>query len=119
MTKTQIYDLHKRIFTFVIDVINTCNKLQDNRINNVFVGQLIRSSSSIGANYEEADGSESKKDFIYKMSVVKKEAKETKYWLQLLKQLHHSHNELNFDTLIDESEQLIRIISSIIIKSKS
>lgn len=112
------YDLKSRIFSFVLGIINLIKKLPDNRINRIFIDQLVRSSSSIGSNYEEADGTPTKKDFIYKMGLVKKEAKETKYWLVLIKEVNNTSFFEIIDRLVLENEELIRIFSSIIIKSK-
>ncbi|MGB5926214.1 MAG: four helix bundle protein [Dehalococcoidia bacterium] len=57
--------------------------LQD-PINNPLVSQIVRAATSVGANYMEADGAESKKDFRHKVSICKKEAKETKHWLRMI-----------------------------------
>lgn len=74
--------------------------------------QAMRSGTSIGANYREADGSESKKDFIHKIMICKKEAKETLYWLGLIKEgLEVSSSEL--DWLIGECKELVRIFGKI------
>lgn len=66
----------------------------------------------MGANYREADGSESKKDFIHKTMVCKKEAKETLYWLGLIKEQSESSNS-ELEWLIDECKQLVRIFGKI------
>ncbi len=66
----------------------------------------------MGANYREADGSESKKDFIHKIMVCKKEAKETLYWLGLIKEQVETNN-LELEWLIDECKQLVRIFGKI------
>lgn len=113
------YNLKERIFSFVLEVIRLVNILPDNKVNRIFISQVVRSSSSIGSNYEEADGTPTKKDFIYKMGLVKKETKETKYWLQLIKASNEVKFISNIDSLVSESEELIRIFASIIIKSKS
>lgn len=81
--------------------------------------QIVRSASSTGSNYEEADGTVSKKDFVYKMGLVKKEAKETQYWLRLIRLTNNEKFYAEIDTLGKESEELIKIVARIIIKSKS
>jgi len=113
------YNLKDRILTFVLNVVECIKILPDNRVNRIFFNQVIRSASSIGSNYEEADGTPTKKDFIYKMGLVKKEAKETKYWLTLIRSTNHIKDYPSIDPLLLESEELIRIFASIIIKSKS
>lgn len=82
----QKFDLCDRTAIFSQSVINFCKKVPQNSITNPLINQLIRSGTSIGANYCEADEANSKKDFINKVAIAKKEAKETKYWLQLVGQ---------------------------------
>jgi four helix bundle protein len=87
----------------------------------VLVKQLIRSGVSIGANMEEADGASSKADFINKVTIARKEARETHYWLQLIKKAELIHHEANLEELaklIAEAEELKRILSAIINKAK-
>lgn len=119
MSKQNKYDLKERIFKFVLSVIKLARDLSENRINNIFIGQLIRAASSIGSNYEEADGTPTRKDFIYKMGLVKKEAKETRYWLNLIRATNDSRFYSGIDALLQKNDELIRIFASIIIKSKS
>lgn len=121
MTKSQqgtkIYDLKERIFAFVLKVIALSRKLPNDTVHKIFIGQIIRSASAVGAIYEEADGTPTKKDFVYKMGLVKKEAKETKYWLRLIRATSDSNLYGEIDLLLQENEELIRIFSSIVIKS--
>ena len=74
--------------------------------------QLLKSGTSIGANVEEALAGQSKKDFIAKMSISSKEARETKYWLHLLKESELT--QINVESLILDIEELIRILTSIV-----
>ena len=78
--------------------------------------QLTKSGTSIGANVEEADGTITKKDFVNKMAIARKEAKETRYWLRLISGRYIKKEEITSD--IKESQELINIISSIINKSR-
>jgi len=112
-----IFDLRERIFEFVQEILNTVKDLPNTQINKILIQQIVRSATSIGANYEEADGTPTKKDFSYKMSIVKKEAKETKYWIKLIRFNNESRFFQKLDTLSDKNEELIRIIATIIIKS--
>lgn len=78
------YDLRERTEKFGETIIALLKTISINPINRSLIDQLTRSSTSIGANYMEADGAESKKDFRHKISICKKEAMETQYWLQML-----------------------------------
>ena len=78
------YDLVERTSKFGSDVIIFAKKIKENNINRPIINQLVRSSTSIGANYMEADCAESKKDFIHKIGISRKEAKETTHWLHML-----------------------------------
>lgn len=110
-------DLKHRILRFVLQVLNLIKKLPDNRVNRIFIDQIVRSSSSIGSNYEEADGTPTKKDFIYKMGVVKKEAKETKYWLKLIRLTNGQNFWKEIDEIGQENEELIKIFAKIVINA--
>lgn len=78
------YDLEERTAVFGENIIELCKKAPQNVMTIPIIGQLIRSGTSIGANYCEANGASSKKDFKNKIFICKKEAKETKYWLRML-----------------------------------
>lgn len=78
------YDLEERTAIFSEKLIQLAKRVPKNDITNPILNQLIRSGTSIGANYCEANGASSKKDFVNKIYICKKEAKETKYWLRLL-----------------------------------
>lgn len=110
-------DIHERIYQFVIRTVTMTKAIELNTQNKIIIHQLIRSTTSVGANDQEADGAETRKDFIAKYSIVKKEAKETLYWLRLLADTNPLlKGKLVF--LQQEAEELVKIISSIIIKSK-
>lgn len=78
------YDLSERTIKFSENIIDFCKSLANNAIFSPMINQLIRSGTSIGANYHEADEGSSKKDFVHKIAIANKEAKETKYWLQVI-----------------------------------
>ncbi len=109
--------IHERIYKFVLPVLQKIKLIPKTTENLVLIKQVIRSSSSIGANALEADGSESKKEFIHRFTISKKEAKETFYWLSLISD-HNSYLKTRFSDLLDENNQLILIISKIIINAK-
>ena len=78
------YDLEERTAKFAEEIIKFIRKLPDNSVNKILISQLIRSATSIAANYCEADDAESKKDFKHKIGICKKESRETKHWLRMI-----------------------------------
>ena len=112
-----IYDLEQRTLKFSQSLIDFCNKLAHNTVTTLMIGQLIRSGTSIGANYHEATEGSSKKDFTNKIYIAKKEAKETKYWLQLLAHAApHYKDELRI--LWKEAQELTLILAAITCNSR-
>jgi len=105
------YDLEERTLKFSKYCVDLCKKVEKNIINNELIKQLIRSACSIGANYREANDTITKKDFLHKAGICRREAKESKYWLELVL---HANQKLNkeIEPLIDESLQLARIFAS-------
>jgi four helix bundle protein len=107
------FDLEDRTLQFAIRVRNLVSKLPKSISNYEYVKQIIRSSSSIGANYIEANEGLGSKDFIYKLKISRKEAKETSFWLKLIHIEEDSHMQER-DYLINETGEFIRILSAII-----
>ena len=103
--------VQKKSFDFSLKIINLYKKLQEEK-EFIISRQILRSGTSIGANIEEALAGQSKKDFIAKMSISSKEARETKYWLRLLKE--SDLTRINVDDLINDIHELIRILTSIV-----
>lgn len=112
-----IYDLENRTLLFSKKVIKTCKKLPFNLINKRLIDQLIRSATSIGANYREANETDTKKDFQNKIRISKKESKETIYWIELLIEENSSFKK-DLMEIFDESNQLMKILAAIYAKSK-
>ncbi len=83
MKTEKTFDLEERTAKFAENIIKLCGRIKLTTLNDNIVKQLIRSSTSIGANYCEASESTTKKDFKHKISIAKKEAKETMYWLRI------------------------------------
>jgi len=110
------YDLEERTLVFTQDVISFTQKLTKNIANIEIIKQLVRSAGSIGANYIEANESFSKKDFILRIKICRREAKETIYWLKLLVILESQEEERR--KLIQEATELMKIFGSIVEKSK-
>ena len=111
------YDLEERTERFAGDVALLCNKLPRTASNIEHCKQVIRSSGSIAANYIEANESFSKKDFIYRAKICRKEAKESAMWLRIMLRTNLEHDCIDLKTLLDEVIELKKIFASIIIKS--
>ena len=101
----------EKSFSFAICIIELFKYLKSN---NEFIisKQLLRSGTSIGANINEATAAQSKADFIHKMSIASKEARETKYWLMLLNKSQLV--EINLDKYIKEIDENINIVTAIV-----
>ena len=110
------YDLEDRTFKFAIEVKNIIKTLPRTLSNIEYGKQLIRSSASVGANYIEANESLSKKDFIMRIMICRKEAKESEYWLKLIDIL--DNQEFQKNALIKESVELRKIFGKIIENSR-
>jgi len=112
------YDLEERTFQFAKSV-RLFTKTLPKTISNVEDGkQVIRSSGSVGANYREANESLSKKDFLMRIKISRKEAKESVYWLRLINETNNLKNPEEGLRLQNEATQLKKILSAIIEKSK-
>ena len=107
------YDIHERIFNFIVRVINFLNKLPKTPTNLVFIGQITRSVTSMGANDQEADGALSSKDFVHKFTIVRKEGKETIFWLRIIGKTNPKFNS-EANELIKEGNEIVAIVSTII-----
>ncbi|WP_289623254.1 four helix bundle protein [Flagellimonas yonaguniensis] len=99
----------ERSFQFSLRIIKLVKDLKENN-EYIFANQLLRSSTSIGANVAEAGAGQSKKDFISKMAIASKEARETRYWLRLIKEANLSQLELS--EYLNEIDQIIKIVKT-------
>ncbi len=113
------YDLEKRTGEFSIKLISLCKKIKVSIINENIIKQILRSGTSIGANYCEANGATSKADFKSKIHICKREAKETVYWLSLLKEVSDEFVLVNIDELWQEAKELSLIFGKIALSSKN
>ena len=111
------YDLEERTARFGENIIEFVRSLMRDEVNRPLISQVVRSSTSIGANYMEADGAESKKDFVHKVALCKKEAKETKHWLRMLSKANPQKIQ-DCQNLSQEARELSLIFSSIILSNK-
>ena len=120
MFKTQNpkqYDLEERTLEFSKRIIRLAKVLQKNIINYELIKQLIRSGASMGANYREANETETKKDFKYRIRICRKEGKETIYWLNLVIEANPEF-EKRINPLLQETTELVKIFAAILEKSK-
>jgi len=106
-----VYDLVERATKFTKSVIALSRRLPKTAENVDFILQLIRSSSSIGANYIEANDALGKRDFLMRVKTARREANETKYWLELI--TCDAESDMTRKELIDEATQLVKILSTI------
>lgn len=99
-------------YAFAIRIVKAFKYLSEEKREFVLSKQLLRSGTSIGANIEEAIGGQSDKDFFAKITISYKEARETKYWIRLLKDTDYLTKE-EAESLLIDIEELLRIIGSI------
>ena len=116
-TNSQI-DIHERIYQFVLRVLKLLSSLPKNSINLIIIDQCGRSVTSVGANDQEADACESRRDFVSKYSIVKKELKETNYWIRLIGDVNPEIKN-KIVVLQQEGKEILLIVSTIIKNTKN
>ena len=112
------YDLEERTFQFAKQVRLFVRILEKTIANIEDIKQVVRSSGAIGANYIEGNEALSKKDFVFRLKISRKETKETIYWLRLISETNELSNKRAIEKLIQEGSELKKIFSAIIEKSK-
>ena len=110
-------DLHERTYQFAVRAVRLVQALPPNTAGWVLGRQVARSGTSVGSNVEEAKGAQSRADFIHKMSIALKEARETLYWLRLIRDAELVKPQ-RLATLITECDELVRILTAIVKKSR-
>jgi four helix bundle protein len=111
-------DLEERLFAFSLRIIRLYQRLaKSSELGRIFGKQLLRSGTSIGANYQEAQGGQSRADFISKTSIALKEARETHYWLRLVVESNLLPSPM-MASLLDESNQLKKILGAIVVRCR-
>ena len=106
-------------FQFAVRIVRLSDYLKEKKKEFTLSNQLLRAGTSIGANVTEAQDAQSKKDFISKISIALKEAKETRYWIALLQATEYlPNNHERVTTLNQELDSIIRLLSRILISSK-
>jgi len=112
-------DISERLLDFAAGIIKLVPRLNRTSVGRNISGQLTKSGTSSGANYEEACGAESRADFIHKLQIVLKELRETSYWLRLIKKsVLISSADKNLTDLLHEAKELTNIIAKSIVTAK-
>jgi four helix bundle protein len=117
VTDEERKDIVKRTYKFALRIIYIASKLPQNSLTNRIISQLVGCGTSIGSNTEEASAGFSKSDFTYKMSIASKEARETNFWLRLLKDSGLIRDDEFYKDVvdgIDESNQIKKILTSVV-----
>ena len=104
-------------FRFAVKIVAYIRRQQKDHVNLVLTRQLIRSGTSIGANVEEALGGQSSKDFVAKLAIAAKEARETGYWLRLIRETQ-PHDQQELADLLKECGELLKMLNSIILTTR-
>ena len=115
MNNNHPFDLETRTLLFAKSIRDFCKQIPKSIANSNYSDQIIRSSSSVGANYIEANEALSKKDFLMRIKISRKEVKETRYWLELIET--NAAQQTALLSLKQESTELLKIFSSIIEKN--
>lgn len=113
----KIFDIKERTFRFGVEVVRLVLTLPRNPAGFAISGQLVRSGTSIGANVIEAQNCGTKKEFTYTLTISLKEARETEYWLKIINEVKLADQD-SVNKLLMEVNELIKILTSIIKKSK-
>ena len=108
----RIYNLEKRTLIFGQNIVSLCRGFKRDPLTRPILIQIIRSGTSIGANYMEANGASSKKDFANKIFICKKESQETKYWLAILSSSFEEQKD-TVERLQKECQELVLIFNKI------
>jgi four helix bundle protein len=118
MTKVTPEILKKRTFGFALSTLKMLDNLADTDANGIMGRQVIRSATSVGANYRAACKAKSSADFINKLKIVEEESDESVYWLELIK-AYNGIEHTDFEKLLNESKELERIFAVSAITAKN
>ena len=116
-TKGRTLDLSERLLDFAVETIKATYLFPKSQVSSHIVGQVIRSVSSVGANYEEACSAQSRADFIHKLQIALKEIRETVYWIKLATRLELSEKE-GWKRIVQEGNELLLILAKSVATSK-
>jgi four helix bundle protein len=116
--KSKADEISERLLDYAVMIVKICAKLYKTEVGRHIAGQLLRAGTSVGANYEEARGAQSRADFVHKLQIVLKEIRESKYWLRLITRAGLLEGE-EIDAAIGESQQIGNIMGRSIVTTKS
>ena len=105
--------IQQKTYSFAIRIVKACQYLMLEKKEYTLSKQLLRSGTSMGANTEEAIGGQSEKDFFAKLNIVYKEARETHYWIRLMRDTHY-FDETQATSLLADCDEILKIVGSII-----
>lgn len=111
-------EIQERSYAFAVRVVKLSRELGKGSTNRVLTSQLLRSGTSIGANVEEAIGGQSRKDFLSKLRIARKESRESHYWLRLLGDAEVVPRA-RLEEITSECEQITKILTAIILTTES
>ncbi len=111
-------EINKRLINFAVDIVKLTNSLPKTPAGFAIASQIVRSGTSIGANFHEAQSASTRKDFVNILTTCLKEARETSYWLIIISESQLMDN-IKLDLLIRENDEIIRILVSIVKNSKN
>ena len=113
MTEKEIFieQMKTRTKKFAVDIIKFCDSLKTGKAASVITYQLVKSATSIEANYRAACTSRSKREFYSKMCIVTEEADETEYWLEVIKDSNLSNKPNELEKLLNEALEITKIVS--------
>ncbi|MFH0990197.1 MAG: four helix bundle protein [bacterium] len=106
-------DIKERTLDFAIRIVRLADKMPNSQASMIITKQLIRSGTSIGANVEEANAAPTRKDFAYRLNVALCEARETKYWLSIIRAVGYTAS-VEVNSLFQECEELCKILGAIV-----
>ncbi len=109
------YAIHERAFQFAVQILKWARRLPKDLVSDILVRQLLRAATSIGANIEEAEGALTAKDRTHSRVIARKEARETRYWLRLIRA--SLADDAEAQALEQETVELIKILSTLITKN--
>ena len=115
----RIFDLEERLLDYAARIVRLVEKLPDTRAGNHIANQLLRSGTSPLPNHGEAEGAESRNDFIHKMGVCHKELRESRRWLRLIQRIPLMPDASALDEDIRETDELVRIFAASIRTARS
>ena len=113
------FDLEERLLNYASQIIRLVERLPDTRAGNHIAGQLLRSGTSPLPNHGEAEGAESKNDFVHKLGICHKELRESRRWLKLIRRVPLLTDEAALDAALNETDALVRIFAASIRTARS